>query len=107
MGDVFDPDRPALNADGTLKDASKLEWPNSPSEETHMLPRTNPPGSPTIAAKVAVHRGIQTHISSPLKSSNHGFAIYKAAVEFYKFPSPGKSGPSKRSKRNEKKKVSP
>ena len=30
---MVDPDAPALNSDGTLKDASEMVWPHSPSDE--------------------------------------------------------------------------
>jgi hypothetical protein len=36
--DVMMPDGDACRPDGTLKDASEMEWPNSPSEETRNLP---------------------------------------------------------------------
>jgi hypothetical protein len=32
---MLDPDVPALNDDSTLKDATELEWINSPSDESH------------------------------------------------------------------------
>ena len=34
----MDPDRPAIRADGTLKEASEMEWVHSPSAETVVLP---------------------------------------------------------------------
>ncbi|KAF8874249.1 hypothetical protein CPB84DRAFT_1753009 [Gymnopilus junonius] len=33
----MDPDAPALNTDGTLKDASEIQWFNSPSDECHTI----------------------------------------------------------------------
>ena len=36
------PDGDACRPDGTLKDASEMEWPNSPSEETRNLPELTP-----------------------------------------------------------------
>jgi len=35
---MSDPDTPALRPDGTLKDASKIDWVHSPSSETRVLP---------------------------------------------------------------------
>jgi len=35
---MFDPDVPALRPDGTLKDASEIEWICSPSAEKRTLP---------------------------------------------------------------------
>ena len=49
MADIFDKSRPALNADGTLKDASEMEWLDSPSQETGKLSNTvQEPDSPTL-----------------------------------------------------------
>jgi hypothetical protein len=36
-----DPDAPALNDDGTLKDATELEWINSPSDESRPITLDN------------------------------------------------------------------
>lgn len=38
LRDPTKPEGEACNADGTLKDASKLEWPESPSERTEPNP---------------------------------------------------------------------
>jgi hypothetical protein len=38
MASEPNPDTPALNADGTLKDASEIEWLNSPSDKPKLLP---------------------------------------------------------------------
>ena len=35
---MTDPDTPTLCPDGTLKDASKIDWVHSPSSETQVLP---------------------------------------------------------------------
>src|SRR5271155_4495163 len=39
---MFDSDAPVLRADGTLKDASEMEWINSPSAEKKTLPPFHP-----------------------------------------------------------------
>ena len=39
---MFDSDAPVLRADGTLKDASEMEWINSPSAEKKTLPPFRP-----------------------------------------------------------------
>ena len=36
-----DPDAPALNDNGTLKDAMELEWINSPSDKSHPITLDN------------------------------------------------------------------
>ena len=35
---TMDPDKPALRADGTLKDASEIDWVHSPSADSITLP---------------------------------------------------------------------
>lgn len=44
-----DEDNRALRPDGTLKDASEMSWPNSPSEETSLAPATNQSPLPEIS----------------------------------------------------------
>jgi hypothetical protein len=39
---MSDSDAPALNADGTLKDASEIQWLNSPSDEYRTINTSNP-----------------------------------------------------------------
>ena len=41
---MADLDAPALNLDGTLKDASEIEWVHSPSAEKRLLPVDSGPG---------------------------------------------------------------
>ena len=50
MEHVFDEDRPALNPDGTLKDAKEIEWLHSPSEAIPKLAVAEP-DSPTLGIK--------------------------------------------------------
>ena len=97
MEHVFDEDRPALNPDGTLKDAKEIEWLHSPSEAIPKLAVAEP-DSPTLGIKKPQQRAnIQARLNvtkSPKKTGSR-FTIYNAALEKYKLPSPTKPAKSK------------
>ena len=45
----MDPDNPALNADGSLKNAEEIEWDHSPTQPNRILPPIKPSVSkPTV-----------------------------------------------------------
>jgi len=50
-----DPENPALRADGTLKDASKIKWLNSPSDEQNNPFEIDPSGSPSQSSNTPVN----------------------------------------------------
>jgi hypothetical protein len=49
---TMDPDNPALNADGSLKNAEDIEWEYSPTQPSRILPSPEPSGAIVNAAKL-------------------------------------------------------
>ena len=97
MEPVFDEDRPALNPDGTLKDATEIEWLHSPSEAIPK-PVVAEPDSPSLGIKRSQRRAdiqARLNVTQSPKKAGSGFARYKAALEKYKLPSPKKTVKSK------------